>query len=90
MAPSDQNELIRMINTSIEINDRPSAFRYPRGTGIINENDFDIKPLDIGKGVIIIEETKRIQSLFFGKTRPETQWLTNTKIIISVSFQLFI
>ncbi len=55
MAPSDQNELIRMINTSIEINDRPSAFRYPRGTGIINENDFDIKPLDIGKGVIIIE-----------------------------------
>ena len=34
MAPSDEAELVKMINTSIEINDRPSAFRYPRGTGI--------------------------------------------------------
>ena len=23
-----------MINTSVDINDRPTAFRYPRGTGI--------------------------------------------------------
>ena len=33
MAPSDEAELVRMINTSTEINDRPCAFRYPRGTG---------------------------------------------------------
>ena len=34
MAASDEAELVRMINTSVEINDRPSAFRYPRGNGL--------------------------------------------------------
>ena len=34
MAASDEAELIKMINTSVQINDRPSAFRYPRGNGI--------------------------------------------------------
>ena len=44
MAASDESELVKMINTSININDRPSAFRYPRGNGVgvnlpsINEN----------------------------------------------------
>ena len=33
MAASDEAELVRMINTSTEINDRPCAFRYPRGNG---------------------------------------------------------
>jgi 1-deoxy-D-xylulose-5-phosphate synthase len=30
MAASDESELVKMINTSVSINDRPSAFRYPR------------------------------------------------------------
>ena len=30
MAASDESELVKMINTSVNINDRPSAFRYPR------------------------------------------------------------
>ncbi len=34
MAASDESELVRMINTSVDINDKPSAFRYPRGNGI--------------------------------------------------------
>jgi 1-deoxy-D-xylulose-5-phosphate synthase len=34
MAPSDEAELVKMINTSMDINDNPSAIRYPRGTGI--------------------------------------------------------
>ena len=34
MAASDEAELVRMINTSVNINDRPSAFRYPRGNGL--------------------------------------------------------
>ena len=34
MAASDEKELARMIYTSSEINDTPSAFRYPRGSGI--------------------------------------------------------
>ena len=34
MAASDEAELVRMINTSTEINDKPCAFRYPRGLGL--------------------------------------------------------
>jgi len=55
MAPSNQNELVRMINTSVFINDRPSAFRYPRGTGEIDLSDNNIEPIEIGKGIIINE-----------------------------------
>ncbi len=55
MAPSNQNELIRMINTTMFINDRPSAFRYPRGTGEYDISDKNIEPIDIGKGVILEE-----------------------------------
>jgi 1-deoxy-D-xylulose-5-phosphate synthase len=33
MAASNEAELVKMINTSININDKPSAFRFPRGTG---------------------------------------------------------
>jgi len=55
MAPSSQNELIRMIKTSILINDKPSAFRYPRGTGILDVNDLDDQPIEIGKGIIVNE-----------------------------------
>ena len=55
MAPSNQHELIRMINTSVLINDRPSAFRYPRGDGEIDNSNLNYNPLEIGKGVIIKE-----------------------------------
>ena len=55
MAPSNQNELIRMINTSVLIDDRPSAFRYPRGTGVIDASNLNYNPLEIGKGKLIIE-----------------------------------
>jgi 1-deoxy-D-xylulose-5-phosphate synthase len=55
MAASNQNELIRMINTTVLINDRPSAFRYPRGTGEIDLNDKNIDPIEIGKGIILYE-----------------------------------
>ena len=55
MAPSNQNELIRMINTSVLIDDRPSAFRYPRGTGAIDNADLNYDSLEIGKGIIIKE-----------------------------------
>ena len=60
MAPSDENELNNCVATSTFINDRPSAFRYPRGEGIgvkINE-----KPelWEIGKGKIIRKVTKHV------------------------------
>ena len=53
MAPSDEAELVRMINTSVDINDKPSAIRYPRGTGLgIDLPSIDEK-VEIGKGRVI-------------------------------------
>jgi len=34
MAPSDEIELMHAVATAAALNDRPSAFRYPRGTGL--------------------------------------------------------
>jgi len=65
MAASDEAELVRMINTSVDINDHPSAFRYPRGTGIgVNLPNINEK-LEIGKGRII-KEGKKVAILNFG------------------------
>ena len=57
MAPSDEAELARMVLTSLQIDDRPSAFRYPRGEGIGVEIPEILKPLEIGKGRIVREGT---------------------------------
>ena len=58
MAPSDEAELVKMINTSIEINDKPSAFRYPRGTGVGSILPSINEKLEIGKSNIIQEGKK--------------------------------
>jgi 1-deoxy-D-xylulose-5-phosphate synthase len=55
MAPSDEAELVKMINTSMDINDKPSAIRYPRGTGIGLELPSIDEKIEIGKGRIILE-----------------------------------
>ena len=65
MAASDEAELVRMINTSVNINDRPSAFRYPRGNGVgITLPGID-ETLEIGKGKVITEG-KQAAILSFG------------------------
>ena len=65
MAASEEAELVRMVNTSVDINDKPSAFRYPRGNGI----GVDLPPIDekleIGKGRVI-KEGKKVAILNFG------------------------
>ncbi len=65
MAASDEAELVKMINTSIHINDRPSAFRYPRGNGVGVEIPSVNELLEIGKGRVI-KEGKRVAILNFG------------------------
>ena len=55
MAPSDELELIKMIHTSLLIDDRPSAFRFPRGSGQGVGDIDNIIPLEIGKGRVIKE-----------------------------------
>jgi len=70
MAASDEGELVRMINTAVSINDRPSAFRYPRGNGF-GVNLPNIKEvLEIGKGKII-KEGKKVAILSFGSRLQE-------------------
>ncbi len=65
MAASDEAELVRMINTSVDINDRPSAFRYPRGNGVGVDLPTINEKIEIGKGRII-SEGKKIALLNFG------------------------
>ena len=58
MAPSDEAELVRMVNTAVTINDRPSAFRYPRGNGYgVNLPSIN-EVLEIGKGRVVKKGTK--------------------------------
>ena len=65
MAASDESELVKMINTSVNINDRPSAFRYPRGNGTGKELPSINEILEIGKGRII-KEGKKVALINFG------------------------
>ena len=65
MAASDESELVKMINTSVNINDRPSAFRYPRGNGIGVELPSIKEILEIGKGRVI-KEGKKVALINFG------------------------
>ena len=55
MAPSDEVELMNMVATALSIEDRPSAFRYPRGESIGLELPEIGKVLKIGKGRVIKE-----------------------------------
>ncbi len=65
MAASDESELVKMINTSVEINDRPSAFRYPRGNGVGIQLPSITEILEIGKARLI-REGKKVALLNFG------------------------
>jgi len=65
MGASDEAELVKMINTSVKINDRPSAFRYPRGNGIGIELPTIDEVLEIGKGRTI-QEGKNVAIINFG------------------------
>ncbi|NBB17198.1 1-deoxy-D-xylulose-5-phosphate synthase [Caulobacter sp. SLTY] len=57
MAAADEVELARMVATAAAIDDRPSAFRYPRGEGLGLEMPAINEPLEIGKGRIVREGT---------------------------------
>ena len=58
MAPSSENELCNSIATSLHINDRPSAFRYPRGEGIGEKINEKPEIWEIGKAKLIREGSK--------------------------------
>ena len=65
MAAADEAELVHMVATARSLDDRPSAFRYPRGEGAGVPLPARGVPLPIGKGRILREGTS-IAILNFG------------------------
>ena len=53
MAAADEAELVHMIATARDINNAPSAIRYPRGEGVGVELPDHGTPLPIGKGRLL-------------------------------------
>jgi 1-deoxy-D-xylulose-5-phosphate synthase len=78
MAPSDEAELVKMINTSMTINNKPCAIRYPRGTGIGVELPSIDENIEIGKGRVI-QEGKQVCILSIG-TRLEECKIAATEL----------
>ena len=72
MAAADEAELVHMVATAVSINDRPSAFRFPRGEGVGVELPERGVPLEIGKGRIIAKGA-RVAILSFGTRLSEVQ-----------------
>ncbi|XP_027084781.1 probable 1-deoxy-D-xylulose-5-phosphate synthase, chloroplastic isoform X3 [Coffea arabica] len=56
MAPSDEVELVHMVATAAQIDDRPVCFRYPRGavSRISNALRYGV-PIELGKGRVLVE-----------------------------------
>jgi 1-deoxy-D-xylulose-5-phosphate synthase len=65
MAAADELELMHMVATAAQIDDRPSAFRYPRGEGVGIELPARGTPIEVGKGRVLREGSK-IAILNFG------------------------
>ncbi|CAM9582441.1 unnamed protein product [Phaeothamnion confervicola] len=63
MAPSDEIELMNMVQTAYAIDDKPTALRYPRGTG------YGLETLQSLFGYNIIEMPKRGEKLAVGRGR---------------------
>ncbi|TAN60186.1 MAG: 1-deoxy-D-xylulose-5-phosphate synthase, partial [Magnetospirillum sp.] len=65
MCPADEAELMHAVATAVSINDRPSAFRYPRGEGVGVELPDRGSVMPIGKGRVL-REGSRVAILSLG------------------------
>ena len=65
MAAADEAELRHMVATAVAIDDRPSAFRYPRGEGMGVDMPTRGEPLEVGRGRVL-REGSSIAILSFG------------------------
>jgi 1-deoxy-D-xylulose-5-phosphate synthase len=65
MAAADEAELVHMVMTAAALDDRPSAFRYPRGPGVGVELPAEGRVLPIGQGRVLVEGGK-VALLSFG------------------------
>ena len=57
MAPADEAELIHMVHTAAQIDDRPSAFRFARGEGVGLDLPETPDIIEIGRGRVLREGT---------------------------------
>ena len=71
MGAADEAELARMISTAVAIDDRPSAFRFPRGEGVGVVIPDQAEPLEIGRGRIV-REGSSVAILSFGTRLAES------------------
>ena len=76
MAASDESELVHMVATAAAIDDRPSAFRYPRGegTGVMLPKRGQALPLGKGR---ILREGSTVALLSFGARLGEVSRATD-------------
>ena len=65
MGPADEAELARAVATAAQIDDRPSAFRFPRGEGTGVAIPDVAEALEVGRGRIVREGTA-VAILSFG------------------------
>src|SRR5690606_17033031 len=65
MAAADEAELVHMVATAAAIDDRPSAFRFPRGEGVGVEMPERGVPLEIGRGRVMREGNGSVAILSF-------------------------
>ena len=65
MAAADEAELAHMVATAAAIDDRPSAFRFPRGEGLGAPLPLFARALKIGKGRVV-REGSDVALLSFG------------------------
>ena len=71
MAAADEAELAHMVATAVAIDDRPTAFRYPRGEGWGIAIPELAAPLEIGKGRVV-REGSTVAILSFGTRLAES------------------
>jgi 1-deoxy-D-xylulose-5-phosphate synthase len=72
MAAADEAELMHMVATATSINDRPSAFRFPRGSGVGVDLPERGTVLEIGKGRMI-QQGSKVAILSFGARLQEVE-----------------
>ncbi len=72
MAAADEAELMHMVATATSINDRPSAFRFPRGSGVGVDLPERGTVLEIGKGRMI-QQGFKVAILSFGARLQEVE-----------------
>ncbi len=64
-APRDGKTLEQAVEFALEF-ERPIAFRYPRGAFILQDDNFEAKPFELGKAQLLIQKEGEILFIGYG------------------------